>query len=557
MFKPFAPHMIDFYKTGHVFQMPDFTDFVCSNFTPRSDTYAHVDRDFWDGQVVAYGIQGFIQEFLIECWNESFFSQPKAKVIARYQRRMDLALGEGFVTTDHLKGLHDLGYLPLEVKALPEGSLVPIKVPVFTIRNTVKGYGWLVGVMEDALSNENWKAITTATTAFQYLRLLTKFAQETGDEDFVRWQAHDFSFRGMSGLHDGCRSGGGHLLSFQGSDTVGAYDYLEDYYGASSTFLGGGIPASEHLVMCLGGKDNELETIRRLITKVYPNGMVGIVSDTWSYWNVINNFLPILKNEILARGPDAFGNSKVVFRPDSGNPVNIIAGYNVVPGGSDSLQEAEETLALQPFGLAYDEFGDFYDAVEIKGLGVHEILIDERSNTMIGIGRLLEDYEVKGTTERLSEIFGGNINAKGYTEVLNRVGSIYGDSITLVRARRIMTRLKRKYFASTNVVFGIGSYTYQYVTRDSLGQAMKGTHAVIAGVPHDIFKDPATDNGVKKSAKGLQRVERNLQTGRYEMFDQQTEAQFDSGELRTVFKDSVAYNVEEFATMKTRLHSQL
>jgi nicotinamide phosphoribosyltransferase len=142
--------------------------------------------------------------------------------------------------------------------------------------------------------------------------------------------------------------------------------------------------------------------------------------------------------------------------------------------------------------------------------------------------------------EVLWNIFGGTINEKGYKTLNQSVGLIYGDSITPQRADDILRRLKAKGFASDNVVFGIGSYTYQYLTRDTLGFAMKATYGVVAGKPVEIVKNPITDNGTKKSAKGLLRVE--YQDGEFVLYDRQTSEQEVLGELRVIYENGEFYN---------------
>ena len=143
--------------------------------------------------------------------------------------------------------------------------------------------------------------------------------------DFVLLQAHDFSMRGMSGALDAAHSGIGHLASFIGTDTVAAIEYAEEYYGTEGV-IGVSVPATEHSVMCMGTKDNEIGTFKRLITELYPQGIVSIVADTWDFWKVITEFTVELKVEILGRTPNELGLAKTVFRPDSGDPVKIICG---------------------------------------------------------------------------------------------------------------------------------------------------------------------------------------------------------------------------------------
>lgn len=540
----------DFYKTGHHNMYPKGTTMIYSNFTPRSNRLAPSAGAKKPEKILWYGLQGFIKSFLIEAFHYGFFAKPKAVVVSEYKRRVDMSLGEGVVGTEHIAALWDLGYLPIEIKALPEGSLVDIKVPVLTIKNTLPEFFWLTNYLETAISTELWKPITTATTAFEYRKILTQYAKETGAPlDFVLWQGHDFSYRGLSGLNDAA-SASGHLVSFLGTDTIPAIDYLEAFYGGLNTFIGGSVPATEHSVMCAGGKESEIETFRRLITEVCPSGVVSIVSDTWDFWHVITDMAAELKPEIMARTPNAIGLNKVVFRPDSGDPVEIICGLEIpVVGGLDEAEEVTQDFVYsENSDLTAHECGDTSYSKIVEVLGTYyKVTVfpewnrhDKTYYYIDGWGlpmfeEVILTPEQKGAVQCLWETFGGTINTEGFKMLDEHVGLIYGDSITLERADQILKRLKAKGFASSNVVFGIGSYTYQYVTRDSFGFAMKATYAEVNGEGSELFKDPITDNGTKKSAKGLLRVE--FEDGKFVLYDQQTKEQEAQGCLQTVFKD--------------------
>ena len=472
--------LTDYYKVGHVFQYPDNTTLVYSNLTPRKSRYDTI------GEMVFFGLQYFIKEYLIDYFNDNFFTRDKPEVIAEYKRRIVTSLGAHLPTYGHLEKLHDLGYLPIEIKALPEGSRVPMKVPCLTIVNTIPEFYWLTNFLETILSAIIWQPCTSATIAHEYRKLLDRYAEETGmPADFVQWQGHDFSFRGMSSLESAMISGMGHLLSFSGTDTIPAIDALEKYYHADADkeLIGGSVAATEHSVMCSGSKDGELETFKRLITKVYPSGIVSIVSDTWDLWKVCTEYLSALKDIVLQR------EGKVVIRPDSGDPVKIICG--------------------DPNGQA----------------------INER----------------KGVIELLWDIFGGTITNKGYKLLDPHIGAIYGDSINLERAEEICEGLKEKGFAS-QALFGIGSFTYQYNTRDTFGLAMKATYVEINGEGREIFKNPVTDDGTKRSATGLLQVK--MENGKFVLIDRVTWEEEKQGELKTVFKNGQL--VKEFTLNEIR-----
>jgi nicotinamide phosphoribosyltransferase len=446
-------------------------------------------------RVVFFGLQYFIKEYLMNQWQKNFFDKDVESVVYEYQRRMDRGLGAGKVTTYHIRELHDLGYLPLEIRALPEGSRVNLRVPMFVMYNTNKEFGWLTNYLESVMSSVIWGPCTSATIANEYRGILENYAERTGGSlDFVDFQGHDFSLRGMFGFEASCLSGAGHLLSFIGTDSVPAIDFIEQYYMLMETDqVGGSIPATEHSVMCAGGSeaDDEYETIKRLITEIYPSGPVAIVCDTWDFFKVLTETLPRLKDIIMAR------DGTVVIRPDSGDPADIICG----------------------------DKSDYED---------------------------LPEYE--GAVELLWETFGGTTTEKGFKQLDTHIGLIYGDSITLDRCRDICSRLSYKGFASTNVVLGIGSYSYQYNTRDTFGFALKTTYCEIDGKPMEIFKKPKTDDGEKNSAKGLTAVYTNGDG--YRLRDQATWGEVRNCAFELVYKDGVLVRNEDIADIREHLRSQ-
>ncbi|TAL29064.1 MAG: nicotinate phosphoribosyltransferase [Phenylobacterium sp.] len=423
---------IDGYKLDHRRQYPANTTRVYSNWTPRSSRIPGVDR------VVLLGLQYFLREHL-EVGFSDFFRAGVDGVCEEYERRVNGYLGPNEIGTQHIRDLHKLGYLPLEFRAIPEGTTVPLRVPMLTVENTHPDFAWLVNYFETLMSNVLWLPCTSATTARRMRQLLDSAAARTGSPaGFVDWQGHDFSFRGMAGPEAAALSGMGHLLYFTGTDTIPALDLIERNYGTAADYLlGGSVAATEHSVMCAGGEECELDTFDRLL-KLYPSGIVSVVSDTWDLWNVLTSVLPELKDRIMARP------GKLVIRPDSGDPVKIICGD----------PEATDPAAQQ------------------------------------GVIRLLWD------------IFGGTTTDTGHRLLDQHIGCIYGDSINFERAKAITDGLAANGFASANMVFGVGSYTYQYVTRDTFGFAMKATWVEIDGKGRAIFKTPRTDDGTKNSARG-------------------------------------------------------
>lgn len=528
--------LVDSYKIHHTKMYPDGMTKLYSNFTPRKSRIPGIES------VVTFGLQHFIKEYLIDKFNKEFFGKrvyTKLPAVTENLHKSSLKFKEKVINeykchcnvdTKHIEALWDLGYLPIEIKALDEGTLCPIGVPMLTITNTHPDFGWLVNYLETLISCMLWQPITSATIAYEYKKILNKYALETtGTTEGVQWQGHDFSMRGMSSVESAILSGMGHLTSFTGTDTIPAIYQLESSYNASG-LIGASVPATEHSVMCMGTKKAEVDTFRRLM-KLYPEGILSVVSDTWNLWDVLTKYLPELKEEILTR------NGKLVIRPDSGDPIDIICGKALVTE---------------------------------KGMKIHD------AHNM----QHIYHPEQKGVIELLWDIFGGTINEQGYKVLDPHIGAIYGDSITTERAIAICERLKAKGFASTNVVFGIGSFTYQYNTRDTFGFAMKATYGEITHKvsgrtlgektfvePREIFKDPITDDGTKKSKKGLLKVgydwdEVLEKVGTNEkpkliVIDQQTWKQESQGLLTTVFKDGKLVKETTLDEIRKRLNNQL
>jgi nicotinamide phosphoribosyltransferase len=528
--KLFAPTQTDGYKLGHGDMYADGTTKVYSNLTPRTDKiYRRGCTRFYDGSLVFFGGQAAIKE-IVELWDESFFDHPWAKVSKRYKRRVDAYLGEGVVSLDRLKALHKLGYLPLEIKTLDEGLKVPMGIPVITITNTVDEHFWLVNYLETVLSDLTWKTSTNATIAAEYKAILKHYAKLTGTDDFtVSIQAHDFSCRGMSGPEDAARSGMAHLTQFVGTDTLSSMDAIEDYYGCEG-LLATSVPATEHAVATnnilsieqrlikngVGGDTRllaETEFMKDLITRKFPRGIISYVADSFDFWSVLTKILPTLKDVITSREDDVNGLAKLVIRPDSGDPVEVICGKVVHQLKHEVTGQSEWEDVVSSFGydIAQDAFnGDelefFVRDIEGVVLRVKGYAYEEYDSTMhFGFDYVElanQTAEEKGAIETLWEIFGGEENEQGYKVLDRHIGLIYGDSITTKRCEEILHRLAEKGFQSGNVVFGVGSYTYQCNTRDTFGFAVKATYSVVNGQPVNIFKDPKTDSK-KKSAKGL------------------------------------------------------
>jgi len=422
----------DSYKLSHRIMYPEGLTYVESNFTSRKSRVEGINH------VVQFGLQAWLKD-LTEAY-ERFFAADKATVVQEYKDAVSTFVSPGF-TLEHIEDLHDLGYLPLQFAQVPEGTLVPIGVPSMLIRATHEDFAWLVNYVESDLSAGIWHPSTVATIAHSLRRVFEKAAIATGEPiEGVDFQLHDFSYRGQVNREAAMSSGAAHLLSFYGSDAVPVVPWVNYYYpGENNGLIAASVPATEHSVMCAFGRANEIGAFEHQLD-LFPVGILSVVADTYSLRQVIEDFLPALYEKIIKR------DGKLVIRPDSGDPADIICGTDR----------------------------------ELHGKTFYE----------------------KGAIEALWDLFGGHTNAEGFKVLSSKIGLIYGDGMYKDRIEDINARLRAKGFASINWVAGIGSYSYQMVTRDTFGSAVKATFVTVDGEDRNIQKDPETDDGTKKSATG-------------------------------------------------------
>ncbi len=478
--------LCDFYKLSHRKQYPAGTHYVYSTWTPRASRIDGIDK------VVAFGYQAFIQEWLIDYFNECFFAADIEEILEDYAVTIcgsfGLSLEQAYEDVQHIRDLHALGYLPVRICAVPEGKSYPIRTPVLTIENTDPAFFWVTNYLESLMSCCLWQPATSATIALHYGKLLHQYAKSTSIANIppTHLKMHDFSMRGMSSLQSACTSGAGHLLVSPFSDNIPAIMYMTYHYLMPDHYASS-VSATEHSVQCSYADDEEY--LRRML-ELYPDGIFSIVCDGYDFWKFVMEILPKFKDQIMAR------KGTVVIRPDSGDPVKMLCG------------DPESEYLPEKMGL-------------IAALW----------------------YK-----------FGGTRTPQGYRQLDGHIGVIYGDAITYERADLILHSLKVADFASTNVMLGVGSFTYQYNTRDTFGFALKSTVVGIDDEMRPIFKDPKTDDGTKKSQRGFVVVNED---GTYT--DGLTTAEqvklYD--ELQPIFQDGELLVKTNFAEIKERVMTEL
>lgn len=444
----------DYYKEFHGRCLPKNMTKSVSYFTPRKSRVK-----MWN-EVVVHGYQAFIKKYLIDDWNINFFGRPKNEVVDEYARIIENTMGK--VDKTRVEKLHDLGYLPIEIYALPEGTKCPMHVPFLSITNTHPDFAWLPQALESLISAELWYPMVTATVGHTYRKIVNYWYDKTCDDNvYKRFALGNFDYRGDQGSDAALKAASGWLLSFANTATVMAIPYMETMYNCNceNEIIGRGANSTEHFVMCSNStfdiennKNYEFEDIdpkreriflKKLLTEICPKESFSCVCDSYDYWNVVENILPTLKKEILEH------NGTFLVRGDSGNPIEIVTK----------------------------------------------------------------------TVFKLWDIFGGTINSKGYKVLNPHVKAIYGDSIQIETANKIYEILEENGFAANNVALGVGSFSMHCIiedgefkpfTRDTFSMAIKACDAIIDNKEYPIYKDPKTDKetgqGFKKSQRGCSRV---------------------------------------------------
>jgi nicotinamide phosphoribosyltransferase len=495
MFKPNSLFYTDGYKIGHRKMLAPGTTKLYGTWIPRSTKHAPKGIT----KIVSFG-QQLVVKWLNDEFQENFFNLPHDEAM-KFTKDMSMYLGSDF-NGDHFSELHALGYLPIRIKSIPEGIETNPNVPHMTFVNTVDGFAWLTLYLETIISSLAWKPTTSATLALQYKRNLVEWVMKTDPTNawLIPFLAHDFSARGLSPW-DMISSGLGHATSFRGSDTLPIIPAARYFYNEpENEVIINSVNASEHSVSTTCIFTMGEEKMISYFMDQFPTGILSIVSDTFDLWKLITEFLPANKEQIMSR------DGKLVIRPDSGDPVDILCGQLNVS------RDARDVIENRDLDTSHPKY--------------------------------------KGVIELLWDIFGGTINEQGFKVLDPHIGAIYGDSITLERQIQIYERLAAKGFASTNIVLGVGSFTYQMNTRDTFGFAAKGAWFETNGQGYDIYKDPITDDGTKKSLKGLICVTEN-----HEVLTQCTWEQESQGILQTIFEDGKFYNQTSLSEIRTKINN--
>ena len=435
--------MTDSYKATHSKMYPSGTTEIYSYLEARGGKIP---------KAVFFGLQYYIKKYLTGVQ----VTQQKLEEAAKF---WDAHVGPGKFDREGWQIIIDEcdGKLPLEIKAVPEGTVVPIKNIMMSIRNTHPRAYFLTNWVETLLM-KLWATITIASNSRRLKQLLINYAYDTCDNiDHVNFQMHDFGYRGVSSEETAALLGAAHMVMFLGTDTVAGLDMLKKYY--NEPMAGFSVTASEHSVVCSYKindlDDGEIDMVSNVLTN-NPNGIISMVSDTYNiYYACDYIYGQLFRDKILMR------DGKFVIRPDSGDPVLVLCG------NPDA-----------------DPSSEYYE------------------------------LEKEGIINILARRFGYDLNNRGYKVINQKIGILQGDGIDYEMTLKILERMKEMGYASSNMVFGSGGGLLQKFNRDTMKFAIKASHAIVNGQHRDLKKNPFTDPG-KVSKTGYMKLVSTFKHGNH------------------------------------------
>jgi nicotinamide phosphoribosyltransferase len=290
----------DSYKVSMFKQYPAGTTGVYSYIESRGGRY---DR------TVFFGLQAFIKEYLLEPITQADIDVAD-EILTAHGEPFNRA-GWQYILDKHM------GYLPVVIRAVPEGTVVPVKNVLATVENTDPECFWLTTWLETALLRAVWYGTTVATQSYTIKQVILDYLERTGDPTTIDFKLHDFGARGVSSLESAGIGGAAHLVNFMGSDTISGVLFAREYYNAG--IAGFSIPAAEHSTITSWGREGEVDAYRNMLNQfAKPGSIVAIVSDSYDVYNAAEKLWgEALREQVVASG------ATVVIRPDSGDPVEV------------------------------------------------------------------------------------------------------------------------------------------------------------------------------------------------------------------------------------------
>ncbi len=381
----------DSYKASHFLQYPPGTEYVYSYIEARKG--GRFDKTLF------FGLQAFVLQYLLTPITTAMVDEA-AEVWAAHGEPFDRSIW------DHIIEVHN-GYLPVEIKALPEGMVVAAGTPLVTIVNTDPACFWLTSFLETALLRAIWYPTTVATLSFECKQQIKRAFDKTSDDvSGIDFKLHDFGARGVSSKESAALGGMAHLVNFKGTDTIVATMAARAYYNEPMAAFS--VPAAEHSTITSWGQDREADAYANLLKQFGSGNIVSIVSDSYDLENAVENiFGGTLKQQVLDM------NATLVVRPDSGDPaivpVQIIEKLYQIFGGTVNSKGFKvlhpKVRVLQGDGINHESLNRILFNLEIKGFAVDNIVFGMGGGLLQLVNRDTCRFAMKASAIRIDGVW--------------------------------------------------------------------------------------------------------------------------------------------------------
>lgn len=531
--KDFSLFKTDFYKVFHSLQYSIDRGFITSYLFMRGNMLKEDGID----HAIIFGLQQLIEEKLHEEWQEHFFSIPESEFSVYLDQYLNFILNDQKIPCSKLqikhkfKDLYDLGYLPIKICTVDEGTFIePNNIPILSIVNTNEDFPWLPGYLETLILSESWYSIILSTVYAEFKKLALKYFVKTVDNayDKVDFAFSEFGTRGGQSLETSLKASEAFSLYFRKSANLATTVNLSEYYSAPIDQVSGAM-STEHSVMCLNQAYQkskiELKSFYKYsLVRDYLKELKDIDPDLIIHKGIVkckkmfidyefdlDDYIVINKNKKeLSLANDVYTNKEFKFK------FQIIDADTCIIRDIFYEVEVFKNLLWRFYYGNISIVSDSYDYWNVLENIIPHLkkVIKVRQGTLFIRPDSGDIYEMcVKSVEKLDEIFGTEINKKGYKVLPSYIRVVYADGITLKRAKEIYKRLEEKGYSVENVTLGCGAFSamalekekggFNIFTRDTFKMAIKATHYTNNKyLDFNIEKNPKTDSG-KRSPAGL------------------------------------------------------
>lgn len=416
--------LTDSYKVSHAKQYPTGTTFIYSYFESRGGAFP---------DVTFFGLQYFLQQYLSgQVVTREKIEEAAALYNAHFGQEVFYREGWEYILEKYN------GRLPVRIKAVAEGTVVPVHNVMMTVENTDPACFWLTNFLETLLV-QVWNGCTVATLSRAIRARILSYLSETGDPSLIDFKLHDFGFRGVSSVESASIGGAAHLINFKGTDTIAALTFIQDHY-QHNLVAGFSIPAAEHSTITSWGKAHEADAYRNMLTQ-YAEGLVAVVSDSYDIYNACENIWGgTLREDVLKR------KGTLVVRPDSGEPKDVVLRVVEILGdkfGTTTNAKGYKVLhpnvrVIQGDGVDYDSIGEILENLKAHGWSADNVAFGMGGGLLQKLNRDTQKFAFKCSSAIVNgearDVFKDPVTDSGKRSKRGRLKLVRENGVLVTRA---------------------------------------------------------------------------------------------------------------------------